>query len=1141
MANENEPAPGNPAAAAPESPPETAITIPGGPDGPATDASRSVPMTAAPTPAWLGKVDLALLGLILVLSFLVGSIPAHNPDVWTNLATGRLIAGGGYLPTGVDPFSCSTGDVAWVNHSWLYDLTLYLLYRGLGAAGVVVVKALLLVGIALLMMRTRQRDTHLFLAVICLTLAVLALSLRAFLQPALVSCLFLAATLYVLNRGGVFAAAGDSDPAPDESRVLWVLPALFVVWVNVDNWFVLGPITVGLCWAGAALQRWLGPAGRVPPGRLGAVFGVGLLACLLNPFHVRAFQLPPELAYLLLGVTDRFGLPLPDFLVAGGRTLQVLRDFEPPSQALAITLSPLSGTFASSPVLGFNVAGISFYGLLGLSLASFMLAGAAGRQPGGPAPQVVRFVVWVFFAALAVSLYRVIPFFAVVAGPIAALNLGELLAWYARPGEAGAPTAPWVAPARAVRLLSLPLVLALLLLAWPGWLHGPFEFGSSRHVGWDIPADGTLRATAERLGELRSAGEGEHVFNIGSGVSGLDVAPYCAWFAPGVKCFIDTRYNLFARVAREYGTAREALHDKSRPSTAWSDVFKAYAIHHVTLRNFLTDPEHPAWWVEPGRWRQRFADRNLALFTWSGPDRHWPSDTLLADWGAQAFGTVPEAARPPAKGPPPPPEPPGLVDRYLWPGPPLPEVALQSDVLATYSQFIISHATQVADKVLEGFPYPKSYAAAGLPDGPGSIYPFALPVSAMVPPTLDKLAEEASKQKKMRPLFFRPPDVYPPALPILQTRLAWQAVAEAPGNERCYLYLANAFERAQRQEANWTAASPAPGLRTTLRRIQMITALRTLAELGSGDARVLYQVNNSLANTFFEDDFLDVGLEHLVLADQALEALRPTEPRQLEAFLAGKKEMEMKIKAIGDEIARRRKDFDLKAASLKPLGRVKVAIRLPYQQMTQENKEVVFRTRGLANLALQVLQDTDPKSLTAAEQAEWVVTTLDLLLRTGHAREASVILSKWKEDLGPQVLQFEVLCAGALGDYDAMRKALGTLEAALAGQAKETFRMAHAMGLMAPPSGLGQAYVMLGLCAAPEMNWVGAVNAWYVTSQQYFGVKTLRGLAALEAGDTADASRAFGEIVREASGSFYFPDFPIAERYAEFLGRYHKK
>src|SRR5207253_3082837 len=93
-------------------------------------------------------------------------------------------------------------------------------------------------------------------------------------------------------------------------------------------------------------------------------------------------------------------------------------------------------------------------------------------RPGAPAPQGARFVLWLFFAVLAVLMFRLMPLFAIVAGPITALNLAELLAYYTRPAAGGAAVS-WAGPARLARLVSLVLIVALVFMAWPGWLNGP--------------------------------------------------------------------------------------------------------------------------------------------------------------------------------------------------------------------------------------------------------------------------------------------------------------------------------------------------------------------------------------------------------------------------------------------------------------------------------------------------------------------------------------------------------------------------------------------------------------------------------------------------------------------------------------------
>ncbi len=1145
MANENQPetpTPAAPAVPAEAAPPEPNIPVPSGPD-----AAQSVPMTAEDeeAPAWIGAADWVLVALVVALAFLMASVPAYNSDIWMQLAGGRLIAHGEYLPGGADPFSCATEAgqgreaVLWVNHSWLYGLLLYGLYSLAGGVGVIVAKGLLVGGLVVVLVRTRLANTNLLIVAICLALAVLALGTRViFTQPVLVSWLFLGLTLLVLTRAGAFDPAGVPPADERRLRLLWALPVLSVLWVNLDDWFVLGPITVGLCWLGLAVQRWLGLGSAVPLGRLGMVFGAGVLACLLSPFHVRGIQLPPELAYLVLRGANLVGLPLPDALVGGGRMLATLHEFEPLG---LVTASPLAPGYLNNPNVGYNVSGLAVFPLLALGVLSFVVNGIVGRKPGGPAPQAARFVVWLAFAGLAVALYRLVPFFAIVAAPLTAMNLGDLVAWYVRPGEAGTAPTPWIAPVRMARLLGAPLLVALLLLAWPGWLNGPFDLNSRRHVAWDVPADPSLRLAAEQLVALHQQQRGReqplHVLN-----TGIDFTNYSAWFGhaggsyrPVVKGFFDGRFSLYAAVGRDYATAKQALMDKSRPASAWSAVLTRYGIDQVAVENFLSTNAFLGWWAEPQRWRQRYADKTIGVFSWSGTGRPWPGDATVADWNARAFGVVAAADRPPPQGPPPPAEPPGLLDRYLYPATPLPREAREMDVKLIYGQFAVSQATSLAQGVMPQ----RLYALAGLPGAPGAaVNPFAL-----------ALAVQWVKAPYDRPLpLIYPADRELPAAVVLMTRLAWQAVAEAPDNEATYLYLSNTYKAVLRLEDYWNETarrSPSP-LRDSLRRTQIICALRTAADAGIAEPQVEFQAHKQLADLYRERHALDLMLEQLTLAEQVHETLKPTDPKLRSSHHEEHKNLKGFRDRLEAEVSQRRKDFDLKAASLKPLDKVRMSLYGRYSRFNRENKEEVDPNGwGLPAMTLQLLEAVDPKTLSRAEQIEWVRTTIDLLFQVGNARQASEILQRWRDALGPLGLRFDVLRAGTEGNYTDLAKTLASWEAMLAREALQSFRMAHSVGLMAPPAALGQSYTMITLAAVrdPSANWVLMVQSWGLASSEYFNMKTLRGIIALEAGDTATARRLFDEVLRETEGgaAMNYADRPIAERYAELLRQYQPK
>jgi hypothetical protein len=1134
--------------------------------GAATDAAQSVPMTPpaeADDLPWLDKIDWVLLGLLIVLSFLAASMPAYNADVWLHLATGRLIAHGDYFPGGADPFSCATeaGDgrdaVPWVNHSWLYTLGLYLVYSAFGGMGAVIVKASLIAVVTIVLMFVRNSDTHRLLQAVCLTLAVLTMSVRLYLQPVIFSYLFLAITLLILHRAGVFDT-GRTPPVAGRERWLWGLPILCVFWVNVDNWFVLGPIVVALSWAGLALMRWRGLPLSVPVGRLGWVLGACVLACLISPFHVRVFQLPPELAYLVVAIGDRIGVTLPDAIAGGGRTLAILHDGEPGQ--LTLTVSPLAAAYLNNPGLGYSIAGICFFPLLGLSLLSFLLNGLLGNRPGAPGLQPARFLVWLFFAASAVLLYRLIPFFAIVAGPITALNLGELLAWYTQPTAAGVPETPWVAPVRLARLLGVLVLTALLLLAWPGWLTGKHDFDSRNHVAWEIPADVSMQKAAERLAAIqaqRPAGAGLRVFS-----TGRDLHCYCAWFAPGVKGFFDPRYNLFPHVTGDWLQARQALDkavmpDKKKPATDWSSVLQRYRLDHVAVEPFLTatNQANIYWWMDPGQWLQQFADKNVAVFAWSGPQPRWRGDAVLAGWNRLAFGPVAPADRPPPRGMPHPPENRPLLDRYLEPPPLLPQSAYDMDIKVVYGKFSTAEALRIAGvtlpkrsplQILPGQVLPM-YSVSSVPLTPGGFRgPWMTLAFATTAVTVN--------YSEVRVPLWTAVDMYPPSVPILLTRSGWRTVAAASENERSYVYLANAIAKTQEQEEMWVdpigfrKRPPPPTLRSLLRRTQLIAALRDATEIGFSDPSVQYQVHRDLAELYLDQQILDLASMHFGEAEKAwddmMTAVQLSDPRQQEAWreqwAKNKKSMNKRNQDIETEVTRRKRDFDLRTATRKPMDKIREAVAGRYMPFNKENKQEDRGPWGLTGMVLELLRDINLDALSPEEYLQWGQLAIDLLYKTGHVREAGDLLDKFQEPMGPRSLDYRVFRAGVQGNYDEIRKVLKERDRLLAEQTQSIHRIAvlGAITLLAP-AGPGSPGDSFGI-ASFGFNWANAVSTWGLSSNEACNNKTLLATMALEAGETAEARRYFDEAL-SASAGMYFTERPIAERYATMLAPYHKK
>ncbi len=224
----------------------------------------------------------ALLASLPVLAFLLGCFPMADFDVWWHLRAGQLILATHTVPR-LDLFTYTNATRPWIDVYWLYQVGLALLYRAGGASALVLLKATAgagIVGLSTLGRRPGHRAWPLALAWLP---GVLMVSGRLSERPEAASLVLLAAFLVLLAR------------APRAPRALWLLPILQVLWVNCHGFFVLGPsvlLAYATEWAVERVRPPVVPVDRPPVRLFAAVLVSTLLACLVNPYGIRAVTLP---------------------------------------------------------------------------------------------------------------------------------------------------------------------------------------------------------------------------------------------------------------------------------------------------------------------------------------------------------------------------------------------------------------------------------------------------------------------------------------------------------------------------------------------------------------------------------------------------------------------------------------------------------------------------------------------------------------------------------------------------------------------------------------------------------------------------------------------------------------------------------
>ena len=336
-----------------------------------------------------------------------------------------------------------------------------------------------------------------------------------------------------------------------------------------------------------------------------------------------------------------------------------------------------------------------------------------------------------------------------------------------------------------------------------------------------MPIDPAFRGLAERAALLHAEGRAGNVFNFTP-----EVGDYLAWFAPGVKSFIDHRYNLYPKAIATFAEISAELTDRKADPRGWQAAFQKHGIDQVALTNFARTPGKERWFAQPETWALRFGDERAMLFSWSGPARRWPGNLLAREWWPLAFGDVPPAYRAPREGPVPPSAPPDFWTTY-WEGTPPEPIAAREVTTKLRAYEASGQGWQLGAEVgsIVGDYLAAATLTVGTPGAPGVAAGWVDWWTH-----LRIVIGNTNRQSNQPILMAR--DLGLPAAAVLMVRLARQAVADNPADPTGHAALAEAYKTfGQGQESYWDnrAGITAPNLRSRVRAMQVLTALRHAA------------------------------------------------------------------------------------------------------------------------------------------------------------------------------------------------------------------------------------------------------------------------------------------------------------------------
>ena len=319
---------------------------------------------------------------------------------------------------------------------------------------------------------------------------------------------------------------------------------------------------------------------------------------------------------------------------------------EPWFQSLFV--SPLSKEYVTGAATQ-NPAGLAYFALVGIGIVSFAVNSSGTRG--------WRTLTWLVFCVLSAANQRFIPFFAVVAGPIAALNFQDFTA--DRYGTALPDRDVGRGLALAGRALTLVVLVLLIAGTWPGRLHANADNPRyARRVDWSIEVEPSLRKTAEQLAAWREAGQ---LPGSSRGfATSADMANYWTWFGPAEKGFFDYRYPLFEGSTNDYVELRRWLEGRAgrqtnlprgaRQEPDWLRIMREKRIDHVVLIGSQCNDMVARMLQFPREWTLLYLDGRTTIFGWNDPALRAKSDrfaTLKFDLSARAVRPEP---RPGSRG-----------------------------------------------------------------------------------------------------------------------------------------------------------------------------------------------------------------------------------------------------------------------------------------------------------------------------------------------------------------------------------------------------------------------------------------------------------------------------------------------------------
>jgi len=238
---------------------------------------------------WLKVLIFAGL-LALVVMVFSQKIELTSSDLGRHLENGKIIWQNNQVLF-KNLYSYSEPNTPFINHHWLAGVIYYVTFLICGFKLLSLLNIFIMIAAFVLAFKIAQKKAGFYISALLALPVIFLLGERVEVRPEIFSYLFIVLTWFILER---------ASERKNYRLLFWLIP-LFLVWVNIHSYFLIGLILVGFKFGDEFLPVFLDASGSFqsrfktawPKARVWLKYlGASILVCLLNPNFIKNLLYP---------------------------------------------------------------------------------------------------------------------------------------------------------------------------------------------------------------------------------------------------------------------------------------------------------------------------------------------------------------------------------------------------------------------------------------------------------------------------------------------------------------------------------------------------------------------------------------------------------------------------------------------------------------------------------------------------------------------------------------------------------------------------------------------------------------------------------------------------------------------------------